>query len=871
MIRRQDSKDRAKGRRRLRRPRWRTIGVPSLATAVLGSGVLAALAIGATDGGSPDEGHRTRPPSVRTLALGGTDTSASRARTTTGEFSLVGVSWPAARARLSGTVEIRTRDARAGRWTGWRALELPDAPADLGRDGSGTGLRGATEPLWVGPSDGIEARVDGHRKLPGSLRLDLVDPGVRQTHGVTEPAAATENLAASEALSADASPSPGATSVTGPRCLDGLTAPPTTAESGPVPRPAIISRAAWGADESIVQCPTVYSPSVKAVVVHHEAGNNTYSCAQSAAMVRSIQAYHVKTQGWGDIGYNFVVDKCGQIFEGSKGGAGLPVKARHTLGFNPDTVGISLLGNMETAKPSRAALAAIARIAGWKLGLYGEKPTETATLTAEFDNGRYTAGQQATVPRITSHRDLMPTACPGASLHDRLAGLRSLAASPTASASPASSDINRDGAGDLVTGLSKGASGGQIAVLPGAMSGPSAAAKKLISQSSSGVPGSGESGDEFGAATATGDINGDGYADVVVGQPGEDDTSGHADRGAVTVLNGPGLTSGTSYTTAGVTRAGARLGSALAVGDFDADGKADIFAAGTGSGGSWNARLSAHPAQYGTLTAAGTLAYEDAATGDLNADGYADVALNYRDSGGTGRVVWFKGGPQGLTKAGVLPVKGGRSVASGDLDGDGVDDLVLGRPYVAESDAVAGGQVTFVRGTAGTGPTTTGAVSVSQSTTGVPGAAEAGDAMGSSVSVGDYDADGYADVLTGLPREDITRTGANRSDAGSTLLLKGAPTGLTGAGAQAISEDTTGVPGATESGDNLGSAVALTDLSGYGRADLVLGAAGEDSGDGYLIHVPANSTGLGLTTSHGITRAVLGTPAGARVGTTLAR
>ncbi|WTZ98217.1 FG-GAP repeat protein [Streptomyces sp. NBC_01378] len=141
--------------------------------------------------------------------------------------------------------------------------------------------------------------------------------------------------------------------------------------------------------------------------------------------------------------------------------------------------------------------------------------------------------------------------------------------------------------------------------------------------------------------------------------------------------------------------------------------------------------------------------------------------------------------------------------------------------------------------------------------------------MGASVSVGDYNADGYADVLAGAPNEDITRT-SNRSNAGTSLLFKGSATGLTGTGAIAISQDEPGVPGSTETDDNLGSAVSLTDLTGFGRADLVIGAAGEDAGNGTLLYVPSNSTGLGLSTSkyYGLTQ--LGTATGNHLGTTLA-
>ncbi|MET8126795.1 FG-GAP repeat protein [Streptomyces sp. NPDC005146] len=152
----------------------------------------------------------------------------------------------------------------------------------------------------------------------------------------------------------------------------------------------------------------------------------------------------------------------------------------------------------------------------------------------------------------------------------------------------------------------------------------------------------------------------------------------------------------------------------------------------------------------------------------------------------------------------------------------------------------------------------------------MPGTAESGDAMGTAVSVGDYNADGYADVLTGVPNEDITRNSVNQSDAGTSVLLKGSSTGLTGTGAQAISEDTSGVPGSTETGDNLGSTVSLTDLSGYGRADLTIGVAGEDTGNGALLAIPSNSTGLGLSTSTYYGSTQLGTPAGAHLGTALA-
>ncbi|MFE7236605.1 peptidoglycan recognition protein, partial [Streptomyces sp. NPDC057596] len=213
-----------------------------------------------------------------------------------------------------------------------------------------------------------------------------------------------------------------------------------TAPAGPpstAPRPTIVSRAGWGADESISPEAPDYLPGgkIKAVVVHHTAESNNYSCADAPAVVRGIYAYHVKQLGWKDVGYNFLVDKCGTVYEGRKGGVDRPVMGAHAYGFNSETAGISVLGTYTDVAPSDAALTSVARIAAWKLGQYGVDPAGTTTLTAG-DSGRSYAGKtwakggKLSLATIHGHRDNFNTQCPGNAYYAKLPTVRAWAAGP---------------------------------------------------------------------------------------------------------------------------------------------------------------------------------------------------------------------------------------------------------------------------------------------------------------------------------------------------------------------------------------------------------------------------------------------------------
>ncbi|MFF3341765.1 peptidoglycan recognition protein [Streptomyces flavidovirens] len=368
-----------------------------------------------------DTGTGTGTGTLRTVAVPAGRDPAVRALPprTTLPFSLVGLTWDDPYAQLGGTAEVRTRDSRTGTWSGWRALDTDVRTPETGPEHGKPGLRAGTQPLWTGPSDGVQLRASAKQaksSLPDGLRVELIDP---------EDAGAP---------------------VTTP-------VPPTAGA-----QPPITSRSGWGADESMVKNPPTYTTDTKAVFVHHTAGTNNYTCAQSAAIVRGTFIYHVKSWGWNDIGYHFLVDKCGTVFEGRAGGIDKPIRGAHTYGFNTDTSSISVLGNYNTATTTPAVRESVAKVAAWKLGLYGHNPTGTVTLTAGADNGKYKAGQKVLLNRISGHRDGYPTNCPGNNLYADLPAIRTAAGtastptpSPTPSPSPSSTPTGLSAAGRATT------------------------------------------------------------------------------------------------------------------------------------------------------------------------------------------------------------------------------------------------------------------------------------------------------------------------------------------------------------------------------------------------------------------------------------
>ncbi|MGW0863926.1 FG-GAP repeat protein [Streptomyces sp. NPDC002611] len=446
-----------------------------------------------------------------------------------------------------------------------------------------------------------------------------------------------------------------------------------------------------------------------------------------------------------------------------------------------------------------------------------------------------------------------------------------LTALPAHAAGPGTPyDFDASGSSDLVAGTPGTASAaGSVTVLPGSAAGPAATGRRTLTQDTGSVPGAAEPGDRFGAATAAGDLDGDGRLDLVVGSPGENDTSGNADRGSVTVLTGAsGLTAGTSFTTGPHwgPSASARLGTDVEVGDVDGDGLDDAIGLGPGTSGSgswlvWRDSATGAVHTHGVSFDAAVAI--DGAVGDFDGDGYDDLAVTTVDTHGTGKVFEFTGGPDGLTGGFGAQVPPGRALDSGDIDKDGHDDLVVGQPLAADAQGRAGGQVTIKRGHAWGLNHPGDTVTVHQDTDGIPGTAEAGDALGTSVALRDVDGDGVLDVLAGAPGEDLTVDGSARADAGAGLVLR-LTTGLTVASAHALNQGAGGISGAAEAGDRFGADVAAGDFTGTSSTGLAIGAPGENSGDGTVVHIGADGTGVFIGP------AAAGTPADGGLGTVLA-
>ena len=378
-------------------------------------------------------------------------------------FLVAGFTWTGS-ADLPEGVRIYLRVRENGTWSPWYLNEAADSGRD-DRTTSGTGE------FVTGGADAIQASVVGG-SLPTGLKLALVpsqpqgeevldagdlttteaaptpviedvvaqpqagrsgvlgspaepaaEPASQSAPAATTPLIRSETFRAS-ALSASSAP---ATVSAAPVALPVAAPLSTTANGLPVP---VTTRAEWGANASYMSWDPDYA-SAGHVVVHHTAGTNNYSAGQSASIVRGIYYYHAVTLDWGDIGYNFLVDKYGTVFEGRSGSVAAPAGrmsvGAHARGVNTGTMGLSMMGDYSSISPSDVQLNAVGKMAGWFLNRAGISDANGWAGLHVWTTERYQAGSTISMPRILGHRDVGYTSCPGNVGYSKLGTIRAIA------------------------------------------------------------------------------------------------------------------------------------------------------------------------------------------------------------------------------------------------------------------------------------------------------------------------------------------------------------------------------------------------------------------------------------------------------------
>jgi hypothetical protein len=300
---------------------------------------------------------------------------------------LVGVEW---RAPADASVWVRFRGADGG-WSRWASAgeggHGPDGPSPAGSI--------VGDPVWTGGSSAVQVRAD--RPLSG-VRLLLVD-----VSGGVGAARERSRLAMGAAL-----------------------APATPVLAAGPGQPPIIARRAWAQRMAPPRVSPGYG-SVRMAFVHHTENPNGYGPAEVPAMLRAIWAYHRFARGWNDIGYNFVLDRFGRIFEARAGGIDEPVVGAQAGGYNLVSTGVAVLGSFAGTPISPAARDALERLLAWKLALHGRPAMGRVSVRvnpAGAIYSRYPAGARVSLPRIAGHRDGDSTDCPGDVLYGELPAIR---------------------------------------------------------------------------------------------------------------------------------------------------------------------------------------------------------------------------------------------------------------------------------------------------------------------------------------------------------------------------------------------------------------------------------------------------------------
>lgn len=531
-----------------------------------------------------------------------------------GGLAVVGVTWPKGAVTANDQFQIRTLTGAT--WSQWQTLDPdqgdgPDPAEAATAAAASTGAVG-TSPYVVTGASKFEVRsLTTDPTAPTEARVQVIDPGTSSADNVQSPDSAPGAAAAAAA------------------------------------KPSIYTRAQWGADESLRRANPNYG-QVQLGFVHHTVSSNSYSASQVPAMIRGIYAYHVKGEGWNDIGYNFLIDRFGRTWEGRYGGMDKPVIGAQTLNYNSWSMGVSGIGNFDVAGVPQVVTNAFKRIFAWKFSLSGIPATGKV-----FANNKY-------FQRISGHRDGFQTACPGRYLYAKMAEIRAGAAAliGVLPRSTVKRDVDRNGTSDVLsytTNPDGSAITGPVAVLASA---PRQPVNNPVAISTG--------WNILRNVTLTPDFNGDGKADIIAQDPARD-------RLRIYLGNGTGGFSGVLYRGHGwnvMTRL-------IAAHDRNGDGFNDLLATNK------NGDLIYYPGDGAGWVTAGRIIGRGwngltiiTSAGDLNGDKFPDLLATRKSDG---KELMYAGTATGSLKGGVVWGGGWGSftavVGGSDLDGDQYPDV----------------------------------------------------------------------------------------------------------------------------------------------------------------------------------------------------